>query len=1190
MNGKATKQTLQFPLSYNFARDEVVIDDTFSTVESINAPFLNNMISPVYTKSLGGEYVHDADGNRYNVKDGSLYRNDSQLFSFPQKQFRYEEVTEELSKYDSICFHNGNMWTLRVDNGNIAHISGEGHETEVALYENETVVASRISVIEGNYLAVVVYGDYNNEPVLYIGVYNTDTGEYYNGMHTNFVGLKWLSQYYNTTVGSGLYIEPANDIVDAKPVIYISNPKSGVGAVSLVSNGGVISSSRELRWMTFFLDLGESRIYMIGQPSYGSMNINLLGETETITQEVETISYVKVVTGINKASINGTCISSDGVNYYNYDTVGVIGDALDIPTTYTPSKTGNTVSIDGTNYTIYNYQCTRYTSSCSISTRDMVGDSGTFKRFTLNWSDGTSEELMVSSYNTASKQALEWRGQSVSKGLDSVSFVFPTGSGNVVVMDNTKFNVGYVSYKTVTTETLDGGWIVGPTVFLDSGVAYSIPTIRTDIYSSSNSWSNVMPLGGVIIYSGRMTEFVPGSGYYRITANAESTYTVTSSGRVERSNSVAAGQNFITVTDKFNNTSATSSWSLTQGTSESNGATFIELNNSSASPIRYYPGTIRDGSMNYYGDYLGDKTSGNTEDLMVMTVQGYRCPLGSSPWNILYNTYQSGILAMTGLSYSTNVDTIGTLVTPINNVDDTWYIVYDDNNLYYRDNLKRIWHIWIDDGNSVKAILDDRFIVVNTSGYINCYDSLLNKSYHYASDENGRMMFGRDEVGEVFKGTNLGFRYTGNAVNPSVTYTVASVTGSSVAEDAVIGIILPLAGRTRVVVGEERCVRSMTTDTSHQGIDVYYSSLSDSSASYRYTIRQVSNNTSKVVSPRLYNTVYSLANSSSPIVPPSIFAIYVNGSALNDMVKENENSYKLSYSGSLPIIGYSISSMSFANYDSSLDFFVLQGQFYAFMNDKIYSVIYDSSSIVSQEAIVDCRGMKFLGNNTQIAFFYSPSKRAIYSFTGDANLQHIWDASKFARIGYDDKSSYMHWYDEGSQSIFCSTDVGLLVLGPKNTYCYEDWRNVTNIQFSRDSVTHITNNGITYDLVYYPTEGYDIKPVYIETAFYGIGANQSTTIDRWDIVLYDYSGAKKSSYIKAGVRSITDITVKSEEKTMEITPLMYDKWSSSVLVRYVPKIVKAQGIRLYIETPLIIQRIVPHVMDNQTGTLTKRGM
>ena len=167
----------------------------------------------------------------------------------------------------------------------------------------------------------------------------------------------------------------------------------------------------------------------------------------------------------------------------------------------------------------------------------------------------------------------------------------------------------------------------------------------------------------------------------------------------------------------------------------------------------------------------------------------------------------------------------------------------------------------------------------------------------------------------------------------------------------------------------------------------------------------------------------------------------------------------------------------------------------------------------------------------------------------------------------------------------------MIVFGPKNSYVYENWPDVINCQFSDDGVTHITDkDGNTINLKYYESEGYEVLPLDMETSFYGVGSTESTSIDRWNITLYDLEGTHPSSYITVGVRSITDVTVKSEEKTLKITPDMYDKWSNSVLISYSPKLIKGQGIRLYIKTPLIVQSVTAHVMDNGTGTTTKSSM
>ena len=59
------------------------------------------------------------------------------------------------------------------------------------------------------------------------------------------------------------------------------------------------------------------------------------------------------------------------------------------------------------------------------------------------------------------------------------------------------------------------------------------------------------------------------------------------------------------------------------------------------------------------------------------------------------------------------------------------------------------------------------------------------------------------------------------------------------------------------------------------------------------------------------------------------------------------------------------------------------------------------------------------------------------------------------------------------------------------------------------------------------------------------------------------------------------------EKTLEIKPNEWDKISNSVLINYNPKLIKAQGLKLFIESPVAINRIVAYISDQGNSTITK---
>ena len=736
------------------------------------------------------------------------------------------------------------------------------------------------------------------------------------------------------------------------------------------------------------------------------------------------------------------------------------------------------------------------------------------------------------------------------------------------------------------TETINAGWLVSPNIVIDDGSFYSMWALQLG-YSEANSWSNqILTVGNIIEESGLISTWTEENNTFSYTITPTEYVTIASNYQVARSNSFVVNQNIAIDTVKLNNSLATSSYALYNGGgtagSESTSSLFLEYSNSNCTDLRYYPGTTRDTTFNYFGDQMfsGDTVVGNVEDQPVFVVQGYRTPVHSaSPFNILYNTDSSALCLAQGISYSENTDAMGTLLTPWQTIDDDFYIAANSTSVVYRDKSNKYYKITIEEGNDLVALLDDRYILVNTTSYWNMFDSVLLKKFHYATDYNDRTMFGQTAMpSTIIPGANSSgsitySRYTATAINAA--YTIMPML-------AVTSILLPVNIRLRVGISAEKPFRcNVDESTDIQPIDIYYGNVGSTSADYRYSLYPYYVYDRTI---RFDLTGSSYTVGSSLYLSPNIFTEYISGAGNNDMVKETYSTYVLRYYDNQPFFLYNATSEVASKNGDNIYFFVIQGQFYAYMNEKIYAMIYSNGSISSQEAIADTRGLVFLGNNTQIAFFYSPRNRSIYSFTGDANLAHLYNADKLTGI------TSKHWYDETTQSIYVPSDYGLLVFGPNNMYVFEQWKNVTNCQFDNKEVTHITNDDTTINLTYYNKEDYEILPVDLETSFYGIGSNEYTAIDRWDIVLFDRDGTKPSTEITVGVRTITDITVKSEEKTFKITPDMWDKWSNSILIRFVPKLQKGQGIRLYLKTPMVVQRIVPHIMDMHTGTPTKRGM
>lgn len=182
------------------------------------------------------------------------------------------------------------------------------------------------------------------------------------------------------------------------------------------------------------------------------------------------------------------------------------------------------------------------------------------------------------------------------------------------------------------------------------------------------------------------------------------------------------------------------------------------------------------------------------------------------------------------------------------------------------------------------------------------------------------------------------------------------------------------------------------------------------------------------------------------------------------------------------------------------------------------------------------------------------------------------------------------FYDESTQSIYMGTEEGLLVFGPNNTYCLEDYKDVVDIEFVDGDIHIIEENNEknihkeTILRYYHDREGYEPLQIELETSFWGLGADQSTNIDRWSITLYDIEHKDQDVFLQ--IRTLTDVSTQTEEKKLHINANDWDKYTHSVLANFTPHLIKGQGIRLSVKTISNIQKIVPHVQDNKTSTPT----
>ena len=832
---------------------------------------------------------------------------------------------------------------------------------------------------------------------------------------------------------------------------------------------------------------------------------------------------------------------------------------------YAPAPQGYNIIVEGVTYEAYGYNEYTLTSGIAVTYNGPAALSSASVTITKDANTQTqniSTTIGTSSNVEISIKTIKYQ-QNPNMKLDSVSITYlpsgnpaPANPKTVLVPDTQWNSTIFDQYTSTSTQTV--GSLTHPNTFLDNGEMiswYSFNSVTKQNYATGN----------IITETARLN-------INPLTLNA---YTWTSIEEVTISNaslsvnSIGRGfaQNFATSTVRLSD--------IAFDTVSPTSGNVIEYNNSNCSDLRYYPGTSYDDSFSYRNN--GPYQNGLVDMKLLFTYAGYRTAL-SNRYNLLVNVTNTGSCVPYGISYSYDDNYMGTLLTEWTSLDTDFYIITDGGNVYYRDSYNKIYKISIVVGNDLFAIIGDRYVIINTTSYYNCYDSFLNKLTHYATDYNGRALAGSDTVSGLSNTYDALGRYFATGINNNI----SDENVLSDDNDRLCSMLIPeTAIKIRIAVASDvkafKCQTPINTNATAKGIDVYYSEIGADPNLYRYSIRTDGLQTSWSKFD-LRGTTYS--KSSNILYSPDIFTQYINGIGNNDFVKEGTSCY--------PMIFYNNQAVLLYNPRGEVDnvdaFFVLQGQYYAVINNKIYSIIYNNGMIDEMDAIVDIKGFRFLGNTPAISFFWSDKLRAVFSFTGDANMAKLWDASKFEDLYLSTNGKY--FYDESTQSVFIPTDQGLLVFGTENSYLMREYKNITNIQFT-DEEFHVMDAGNTYNFKYYNdgSNNNESEHVKMETSFFGLGDGEVSTIDRWTITLY-CPDEKWTDVVKLKTVTLTDCLTESEDATIKVTKDMWDKKSNSCLINYNPRLIKGQGVKLIIDCPYIIQSIIPHIADQGASTLT----
>ena len=615
--------------------------------------------------------------------------------------------------------------------------------------------------------------------------------------------------------------------------------------------------------------------------------------------------------------------------------------------------------------------------------------------------------------------------------------------------------------------------------------------------------------------------------------------------------------------------------------------------------------------MNTWNDYLGHYPDGAT-NMAVVSFYSYNCgyPIDNSmyqakKWSLtsenghsipalagngIYFDDTTGfrVLAtntgdITGISWGENRINIGTLLTSWGSVDGSKSIYIVSNHglphVIYYDSDEQSWcRISYNSSASVTFKIIGNLAVFDTSERNNCINLDTNEMYHWASDWNNRINVAKPEKNGVqlfyvysdaesvaaplrSKSTPLSSAQNPNWLNPypsSATF-APIITYSSDSENNITAL-------------------AATPSVDGEFVDVY------NNYDYFQTINSsdVNGGCVLIINSGLVNS--SIYPAETRLNIPLFFTV-TNGLYDLTIVSFGKNAYAVIYYDTKIRYQYTLNSVS------SFDIvFVIQGQAYGVVRDKIYSISYSQNTIQGTQPVTTVEGLQFIGATIYNAYFYSQIARIIYVFSADNSMKVFSQADTFAEV-----TGAAYIPSTGSILIGVNEEKGndatgcLYILNENfGIYRVNDIKGFSTANISNDgSVICITNNGTMYQISYEPMTDFTKKDIILDTAYYGAGSNVVSVNDCWYVRVTDPE--HNTGEIKLQISTLTDIGRQTETKIFKIKENDWDELTDTVYLRYQPKLQRAVGVSLHIESPFKIGYIgvgaTPETLQLNKGTI-----
>ena len=579
------------------------------------------------------------------------------------------------------------------------------------------------------------------------------------------------------------------------------------------------------------------------------------------------------------------------------------------------------------------------------------------------------------------------------------------------------------------------------------------------------------------------------------------------------------GMTYKTITNVFTFTTTYEAW--TETINDGYLTTFVDADNQN-----YYNNV----PMGTDGSYAGGTVSTIEDNVRVL--------------------YHGGELQ--GISIANDRETVGTMLCTMSEIDSNFPItvrrVGDITYIYYKDtNAWNCIKVTPDTDKAVLKVLNDDYILVNTTDYYNCFSISDRQWYHYGSDWNDRAIFSC--INNVPKDNRTNLQSYINNCESYYFATAQAANYEALNTPFISTIFASYAGLLPKSKSNITCNIIAGGTPNGQDIDVYYGKNADYGsapiyvASYDYSLDTLT----KYINNKLDNTNFAF----SFTLTPSIFAEFIKGFINQGIIIDNNHSY-------IQVFVNNVKPVFAINFVSQLEgitsAFIIQGQYFVVINGSIYR--YNNGVV---DAIVNIDNMTFIGNNPYMALFWSATNKTFYRFTGDNQLYPIVQADEVDTIKHTS-------FNPNTLSIYIITDKDILILGQdtlvKLPYTEYDrcFPLVNGAAFSgKDSTLEISYNKL---------DGYDIIPIELETELYGYGNSLKAVNDCVYLRLYDED--MKTGKVEVSSETLNEISKMSQKKEFSITKDMWDKESKTVFLRYQPQNQAATGFSVRIKSPFAI--------------------